>query len=314
MIFFRVFLYTSIFDSVINVRLNLFDKIIVFGDSNTDGGNVYKLTNNTWPITPPYYQGRFTNGPNWFDRLNASSKSNYAYGGATTDNNFVKGYTKLNLVLVPGIRQQIASYFNDTLNTTINFNRTMYILWAGGNDFIANSSITVSSLTNSFMNSVRDLLKFGAKNILIFNQAPIQVYPYFSRQNLSATYTALTLQINNALQASLNSTRNNYTNVSIQTFDLNALVTKVVANQSYPFANNVSKCWDNVNLTTVALLCSDPTTYVFIDSIHMTTPVHQLIADAVTPLLTYTYTYNGYSKMNLSLNMLVSFILIHIFF
>ncbi|CAF4162295.1 unnamed protein product, partial [Adineta steineri] len=207
MIFFLVLLYTSSFGSVINVRLNLFDKIIVFGDSNTDGGNVYKLTNNTWPITPPYYQGRFTNGPNWFDRLNASSKSNYAYGGATTDNNFVKGYTKLNLVLVPGIRQQIASYFNDTLNTTINFNRTMYILWAGGNDFIANSSITVSSLTNSFMNSVRDLLKFGAKNILIFNQAPIQVYPYFSRQNLSATYTALTLQINNALQASLNSTR-----------------------------------------------------------------------------------------------------------
>ncbi|CAF1360179.1 unnamed protein product [Adineta steineri] len=296
-----LFLFSSTLILSINGGLNLINKIIIFGDSLTDNGNVYKLSNYTWPIVPPYYQGRFCNGPNWFDRLSITDKSNYAYGSATTDNNFVQGLTKLNTLPVPGIRQQIAMYFNDTSNSSIDYTHTLYIMWAAGNDLIFNSSVTIPSIMNSLMNSVRDLLAVGAKNILIFNQPPIQSFPYFSVLNQTATFSMLTIQANTNLQTSIDAIQKNYTNSTIQIFDVNTLITKVIANQSIPFTNTAGYCWDTLNLTTVAILCDNPSKYVFIDDFHFSNTTHQLIADSINSLLSY----NGCLKKEESLNILL---------
>jgi outer membrane lipase/esterase len=51
----------------INFGQNHFCQLVIFGDSLSDIGNVYILTNYTYPISPPYYQGRFCDGPNWID-------------------------------------------------------------------------------------------------------------------------------------------------------------------------------------------------------------------------------------------------------
>lgn len=40
------------------------EKMVVFGDSYSDTGNVWQLTKHTWPLDF-YYRGRFTNGPVW---------------------------------------------------------------------------------------------------------------------------------------------------------------------------------------------------------------------------------------------------------
>jgi len=301
-----LFLFSSTLDLTINVRLNSISKVIIFGDSLSDTGNAYKLSNYTWPIVPPYYQGRFCNGPNWVDRLTTINKSNYAYGGATTDSNFVQGLTKLNTLAVPGVRQQIAMYLNDSSNSTIDFTRTLYIIWAGGNDLVYNSSLTISSIVNSLMNGIRDLLAVGAKNFLIFNQPPVQAFPYFSRLNRTAVFTALTIQANTYINTSITAIQNNNTNTSIQIFDVNALITTILANQSIPFSNTVAKCWDSSNLTSVTILCNDPSTYVFIDNFHFTSTVHQLIANALSPFLPY----NGCTGKNGSLSILLIFQLI----
>lgn len=92
--------------------LKRFNRAAVFGDSTSDIGNVYELTDHTWPIVPPYYKGQYCDNANWFDRLDIVFKQNYAYGSATTDNNFVQGLAKLNTVPVPDIRQQVAEYLN----------------------------------------------------------------------------------------------------------------------------------------------------------------------------------------------------------
>jgi len=42
------------------------------------------------------------------DNLNVLIKADYAYGSATTDNNFVQDLAKLNTVPVPGVRQHVA--------------------------------------------------------------------------------------------------------------------------------------------------------------------------------------------------------------
>ena len=287
------FLSSSTFAFRINYGQNRFSKMIVFGDSYSDTGNVYRLTNGTWPIVPPYYQGRFSNGPNWVDRLSFIDKADYAYGSATTDSNFVQGLTKLNTLPVPGVRQQIQIYLNNTDKTSINFARTLYILWAGGNDFIFNNTVPIPSIVNSLMNGVRDLLAVGAQNILVFNQIPFQALPYTKQFNQAALFTGITALANNGILTSLQAIQKNNTNASINMFDLNALMVKVLSNtSSLTFANTVDQCWDNYNLTAVSIFCQDPSQYVFADSIHITTGIHQLIADGISPFLSYRFSRN----------------------
>ncbi|MHC5725840.1 MAG: SGNH/GDSL hydrolase family protein, partial [Nostoc sp.] len=46
-----------------------FDQLYVFGDSLSDTGNIYNATGKTYPQSPPYFDGRFSDGPIWIDYL-----------------------------------------------------------------------------------------------------------------------------------------------------------------------------------------------------------------------------------------------------
>jgi phospholipase/lecithinase/hemolysin len=184
---------------------------VLFGDSVTDTGNVYRLTSHTVPPVPPYYQGRFSDGPNWVDQLADLDKSNYAYGGATTDNT-VTSYSISGTFIIPEVRQQIGLYFNDTANSTISFEKTLYIIWAGVNDFIYNPSTPISSIVNSLINRVQDLLGMGPKNVLVFNILPAQAMPLMNRFNQTLLIMAITSLANSLLQTSIGSIQRNYPN------------------------------------------------------------------------------------------------------
>ena len=45
--------------------------IYSFGDSLSDVGNVFAGTADTLPLPGFYFNGRFSNGPNWLDDLSA---------------------------------------------------------------------------------------------------------------------------------------------------------------------------------------------------------------------------------------------------
>ena len=65
-----------------------FTKLVVFGDSLSDTGNVFAVTHGAVPPSAAYYAGRFSNGPVWPEYLAASLSlplENFAYGGAQTD-------------------------------------------------------------------------------------------------------------------------------------------------------------------------------------------------------------------------------------
>lgn len=144
-LFFITLACLSICISPLNAKnLGKIHEIVVFGDSLSDIGNLYRATNKTFPESPPYYKGRFSNGPVWVEYLAKAMDvdevptpsylggTNYAWGGAET------GYG-ISDRGVPNIGTQIYSFlYPDPDDTTI-FNPPkddqLFIIWAGANDF-----------------------------------------------------------------------------------------------------------------------------------------------------------------------------------
>jgi phospholipase/lecithinase/hemolysin len=118
--------------------------------------------------------------------------------------------------------------------------------------------------------------------------------------------TYLTNLGNNATGTDINVIQNNYTNSSVQIFDIYTLITRILSNNSSTFSNTVNNCWNEFNFTAIQILCPDPSKYVFLDTYHFTTLVHQLIADAIQPFLSY----NGSNRNNESLCILLTSIVI----
>jgi len=282
-----------------------YDTIVCFGDSMSDTGNAYNLTDFIWP-PPPYYRGRFSNGPVWVEKLGISNLINYAYGGATTDNNLVVGFTEFNTI-VPGVRQQIMMYKNATDLTKVNFARTIYIVWIGGNDYYFDQIILPSIVVNSLMNGVNDLIQLGAQHLLIVNQPPLQAYPAALPLNMSAALNTITLLHNDDLSNSIQTLQSNLTNLSFYLFDVWSLITNILLNSSaYGINNTNNNCWYTLN-GTVIQLCTDPNTYLFIDEFHFQTNVHQFIADSARKLLVPS---NGGIKPSYSIIFIVSFFIL----
>ncbi|WP_416666620.1 SGNH/GDSL hydrolase family protein [Egbenema bharatensis] len=76
-------------------------KVIAFGDSTTDIGNSFLLTAGLLPPSPPYAEGRFSNGPVAVEfladslGLNLDLTTNFAVGGATTGRTNVNPFPQL---------------------------------------------------------------------------------------------------------------------------------------------------------------------------------------------------------------------------
>ena len=105
-----------------------FDNLVIFGDSLSDVGNLYKFL--------PYWNGRFSNGPVWIEQLAADlgmlaptpsslGGNNFAWGGAQT------GTGSSAAPVVPNVREQVGLY----LATEVVSPTALYVLWAGANDF-----------------------------------------------------------------------------------------------------------------------------------------------------------------------------------
>ena len=260
-----------------------FDTMVSFGDSNSDTGNVYNLTGWKWPPASLYYQGRFSNGPVWIEKLDTAKLTNYAYGSATSDNNLVRGYTAFNTT-VPGVRQQIGIYRNSTNMSKIDFARTIYIVWAGGNDYFFDASLSPAMVVASLMKGVDDLIQMGGQQFLIVNQPPLQLLPAVLAFNNTPYFTALVLSHNSNLSRSIQSYQAKFSNVTLRMLDMHTLITNILMNNSTYGINAASPCLNTSNVN-APQICTNPDSYLFFDDYHFTTRMHQRIADSARLLL-----------------------------
>ena len=248
-----------------------FSQLYVFGDSLSDTGNAFNATG--IPPSPPYFQGRASNGPVWVEyladdlELTSEQQTNYAFFGATTGSSSNSTITGAE---IPGLQQQINSF--KATNTSADPN-ALYVISAGANDYFGgatNPSIPVTNLSTA----VNSLADYGAKNIMVANLPDLGKLPQTSgNPQISSGLSALSQAHNSGLAANLNLFRQQ-SDVNIIPVDVNSFFNQAIASPSqFNFTNVTEAC------LTQTSICTNPNEYLFWDRVHPTTAAHKFVGE-----------------------------------
>ncbi len=301
------------------------DKIILFGDSLSDTGNLYHLTKKAKkaiplipiiPKDPPYYEGRFSNGPVWIEHIAKAMNlklENYAYGGS-----WAESFLDSSLIVPFGLDMQVNFYL---VSAATDFDRGqhLYVLWSGGNDYLQGRADIEYATTNtvaSIQNQIEWLIYYGAKNIVVMNLPNLGGVPEVVAKGRDfADMLARTSDLHNAkLAAMVEKEVSKYPNVNFAFIDVNHYYQDIVQHpEQYGIKNVKDACYKggyffaklasspeiqaakqanieilgNASLRTVYLnsmggpgseMCANPDEYLFWDQVHPTRIMHQTLA------------------------------------
>jgi phospholipase/lecithinase/hemolysin len=251
-----------------------YTRIVVFGDSMSDNGNLLALTGGTNPSDPPYWRGRYSNGPVWPEFLGSQlglPVDNFAHGSALT------GYTNLDGPY-PGMRTQIDAYGSAHPNGVDP--EALYLIWAGANDFFDLSDASgadaaaVAAIAN-ITASVQQLADQGAQHIVVGNLPDLGLIPYADGQKAlvpPALLTAGSRDFNTRLLAALRA--NGFPTRILDSFELTQEVAADPA--GHGFVNAEDRC-----LSPAGVICPNPTAFLYWDDRHPTTAGHRVLAGFV---------------------------------
>jgi len=264
--------------------------MFVFGDSLMDTGNLYIATTGAGsptPISPPYFNGRFSNGP-LFDELIAGTYgitltpsllggNNFSWAGAQTGTGFTNGF-------IPNVQNQIGSFLSSRPGGIADPN-AVYWIEGGGNDVLpasqsANVPGAIGVIVNNIATEILTLAGSGAKNFVIVNVPNVGATPRVQDMGPAAAAgaTAITMGINQGLLQALSSIRASDPSLNLQLLDFFALGNMVAANPlAYGFTNTTAPC------LTETTLCGNPDQYLYWDSFHPTAAVGRLVASFYIP-------------------------------
>jgi phospholipase/lecithinase/hemolysin len=248
---------------------NSFSSVIVYGDSLSDNGNLYSATGS--PPSPPYYKGRFSNGPVAVEQLATQlgvPLYDFAWGGATTGiGNYGDGGTQTSLGSfgLPGMLTELAAYNLSSVNVST----SLFVVWGGANDFLTGGSPTKAVADIDFI--VSTLQSEGAIHILVPNVPDLGLTPDYYGDTAATAYAA---EFDSLLKASLPVGA-----TYIDTFGLMHQIENDPA--AYGFTDLTDPCFNGVSV------CTDPSQYLFWDGFHPTTAADAILANefevATTP-------------------------------
>lgn len=287
-----------------------YTRIVVFGDSLSDTGNVAHLSEAKYGLRIPgpvadYTDGRLTDGYDtvpaaqkyfgmWVEQLAAAIPSrpevknsldggtDYAYafaftGNGTTELTFGEGDSLS--VNVNNMGQQITDYL--AKHPKIN-NSTLFVIWGGANDLInAKSPSDVVNAATQETLDIQRLIEAGATQFLVLNLPPLGLTPRLNGSpEASAAGTGAAMLFNSWLGTGLSVLHDFYPGRHVRIFqvDVFSLFMKIAASPAaYSFTN--------ISATSQGNYLVDPDTYLFWDDIHPTTRGHNLLAEAALKAL-----------------------------
>ncbi|GFE69558.1 SGNH/GDSL hydrolase family protein [Chroococcus sp. FPU101] len=270
-----------------------YSDVYTVGDSLVDPGNVYQLIG--IPASPPYYEGRFSNGPVWAELLperlglTYNPSNNFAYGGSGAGDFHPTG-------LPLGARQQVTSLIGSDGVVDPN---ALYIISTGSNDLRTNTDIP--NTVNNILESVNRLSDAGAKNFLVVG------VPNFARLPASSGRPRLELRAlrqlsashNRLLKSSLNEASRSL-DLEIDFLNLQSAFNQISRRPQAYGLDNISDACINIDVSNIPdplpEMCSNPDRYLFWDNVHPSRKGHQLITEAALVSLGYQKKIKRVSK------------------
>ncbi|MEG3219245.1 SGNH/GDSL hydrolase family protein [Vibrio gigantis] len=268
------------------VQANTINRIVTFGDSLSDTGNLFNGSQWVFPNADSWFLGHFSNGLVWTEYL-AKAKDvplyNWAVGGAAGTNQYVA---------LTGVYDQVTSYLT-YMKVAKNYRpeNSLFTLEFGLNDFM-NYNREVADVKADFSSALIRLTESGANNILLFTLPDATKAPQFkySTEQEIIKVRGKILEFNQFIKDQAEHYQEMGKNVVL--FDASALFTSITDNpQQHGFRNASDACLD-INRSSAAdylkshSLTNDCATYgsdsyVFWGVTHPTTATHKYIADHI---------------------------------
>ncbi len=277
--------------------------IYVFGDSLSDTGNLFWLTGGTGGDlfttdpsksprlpTPPYYEGRASNGPVWVEPFAAqlglaapqpafAGGTNYAFIGAVTGPGSSSPYP------IPTIKAQVDLFLGGAGMAVPD---DLFVIWGGANDFFYGQTdwtIPVNNIVSAIETLHNDV---NATRFLVPNLPPLGRTPTGAAQD-PVGYDFLTDQFNTLLNTELDLLRDSL-GVTLFEFDIHSQFEDLLADPAAYGLTNVTETALVVEGDTSSPLFGyptypytlqfDPDESLFFDGVHPTALGHALIGEA----------------------------------
>ena len=298
-----VFLASAAMLLPLSAHAQTFNRLVSFGDSLSDNGNLYTATGNP----PAPYNKRYTNDQVWAEYI-AGSLQSY-FGAASTINtgnvDYAWGGARSDLAAnsngpIPGTPAQIAAFHakGGTFGSG-----DVVSLWAGANDIFqalpgaaANPSTAASVMTTASATAagnvatqVGTLAGYGAKTIVVFNLPDLGQTPQFNTDPAaSGLATVSATAFNTALHTGLTTVAASATGSNIIEVDIKSAFNAIIANPTAFGLSNASKACITVTACVTGGAAAQ-NTYLFWDGVHPTAAGHKLVA-AMTAQYLYTPT------------------------
>ncbi len=274
-----------------------------FGDSLSDVGNVFAGTADTLPLPGFYFNGRFSNGPNWLDDLSAKlglsmspallGGNDFAVGGAQT------GETIVNDPPVPviGLTDQVKSFQIVDPSPTPG---ALYTLDIGANDILMavtalkNGQISFSDMTTTFLNeavantvgAISDLYADGMRSLLYYEVPDLSVVPDY--RDLGSQFAADAGTLATDFNTDVLNAVKDLSGLNVFDIPIFSAIDKIVADPSaFGLTNVTTPCFSG-DFETPGSVCADPDQSLFWDGEHPTKVGQALTADLAFDVLTGT--------------------------
>jgi phospholipase/lecithinase/hemolysin len=292
-----------------------FTAIYAFGDSLSDAGNLWNLTQATGtvePVSPPYYLESygvvgpitsdgvvFSNGPTWVQDLSLTlglgtlepsllGGTDYAYGGAETGPTPQNaGETNLNAINLPS---QVDTFLAEPGTPSPD---ALYTMWIGSNDILdilaqptlgsAQQATDVTDAVNNEMTQIARLVKDGAENMLVVTVPDLGKTPSMAAAGQATLASDLAASYNSQLETDLYAFLQTHT-LDLHILDTYSIIDNAVSNPSaYGLSNVTTPVWSgnftssgSGTLAATGQAAQDQ--YLFWDQVHPTETGHSVIA------------------------------------
>lgn len=285
-----------------------YQRLVGFGDSLSDPGNLYALTGlqATAPYAPipgaPYEIGdnHFSNGPTWIEQLAEALNgplhaepaflrgrpfSNYAAGGARARSAGAS----------PDLTTQVSAFLSH--NRGQDLRQSLIAIQIGGNDVrdallafaggdIGTGLAIPGAAIEAMALNIQALHAAGARDFLVVSVPNLAMTPAVQLSGEPAISTAVFLSssYNAALNAMLDGLEATLPGISFRRLDIATMLTRVALNPGdYGLTNVVTPC---LSFGVVeGAVCDNPDEHLYWDAIHPTTAVHGILARAALGLV-----------------------------